>query len=125
MDVLRQIEYWTQVSDEDIEVAKELFAKNRYRHALFFGHLALEKILKAHVTKKTSAVPPRTHNLLRLSEIAGLDLAETQAESLREFDEYQIEGRYPSSIRKVIDAETANKDLATMEEMREWLKKRL
>jgi len=89
MDVLKQIEYWAEGSDEDIEVAKELFAKNRYRHALFFGHLALEKILKAHVTKKTSAVPGYSFTPRIIP-----DLREAHFETLSVFDMHKLEDLY-------------------------------
>jgi HEPN domain-containing protein len=43
---------------------------------LFFAHLALEKLLKAHVCRATRDLAPRVHALLRLAERAGLMLPE-------------------------------------------------
>jgi len=90
MDLSRQIEYWRHGADEDFEVAKELLAGKRYRHALFFAHLALEKMLKAHVTQRTGQIPPRIHNLVRLSQVADMSLS---------FDPTRI----PAGIRPVSD----------------------
>ena len=77
--------------------AESLLEKGHLRHCLFFAHLAIEKMLKAHVTRQTKDVPPRTHNLIRLSEIAGLKLNPEQEQFLRKFGVYQLEGRYPDS----------------------------
>jgi len=53
---------------EDWEVGKELIVGRRFRHGLFFIHLALEKILKAHVCRNTVDIAPPIHNLARLAE---------------------------------------------------------
>ena len=39
--------YWLKEAHEALTVAEHLFEKEDYSYALFFGHLALEKILKA------------------------------------------------------------------------------
>ena len=67
VDIQQQIVYWQTGAEEDIVVAEELVASSRYRHGLFFAHLALEKMLKAHICKKTRSLAPRIHNLVRLS----------------------------------------------------------
>ena len=39
--------YWLTEADEALQVADHLVEKTHYSYALFFGHLAVEKILKA------------------------------------------------------------------------------
>ena len=39
--------YWIDEAEEALTVAEHLFEKGDYSSALFFGHLAIEKILKA------------------------------------------------------------------------------
>ena len=39
--------YWRNEAKEALEVAGHLYEKEDYSYALFFGHLALEKLLKA------------------------------------------------------------------------------
>jgi len=51
MDEAKQVDYWRRGAWEDMMAAGMLVKKRRYRHGLFFGHLSLEKILKAHVVK--------------------------------------------------------------------------
>jgi len=45
------IEYWKQAADKDWVVVTNLFEKANYPHSLFFAHLVLEKLLKAHFVK--------------------------------------------------------------------------
>jgi HEPN domain-containing protein len=74
MNVSKQVKYWTTGAEEDFAAAQSLLEKGHYRHSLFFAHLALEKMLKALVVLKINDVPPKIHNLIRLSELAGLAL---------------------------------------------------
>ena len=67
----------------------------KIRHGLFIAHLALEKMLKAHVCLELA---PRIHNLVRLAEMAGLKLSETQIDLLADASEFNIEGRYSKML---------------------------
>ena len=125
MDIRKQIDYWKTSADEDFAAAQSLLEKGHLRHSLFFAHLAIEKILKAHVTLQTGDLPPRTHNLVRLAEIAELRLDAEKAESLHEFGVYQLEGRYPDSEQIALDLQTAKAELLKTKEMLEWLKTQL
>ncbi len=78
IDIDKQIAYWRDSADEDFAVARELVRRTRIRHGLFFAHLALEKALKAHVCRVTQDIAPRVHNLVRLAELAELDLQPAQ-----------------------------------------------
>ena len=49
VDISKQIEYWNRSAQEDWQVAQQLVESGKIRHGLFFAHLALEKVLKAHV----------------------------------------------------------------------------
>lgn len=63
----KQVAYWQDGAIEDWGVAKELIKRNKTRHGLFFVHLALEKLLKAQVCRRTQDLAPRVHNLVRLA----------------------------------------------------------
>ncbi len=125
MDVQKQIEFWKVSAEEDFAAAESLLEKGHLRHCLFFAHLAVEKMLKAHVTRQTNDIPPRIHNLVRLAEIAELPLTSEQASFLRGFDVYQLDGRYPDSAQVLLDLETARGKLVLAEEMLKWLKAQL
>ncbi len=78
-----------------------------------FAHLALEKILKAHVCRSENKVAPPIHNLLRLAEVAGLRLEQKQRDFLAEVNSFNIEGRYPG----------VQLPLPTQREAKEYLEK--
>ena len=125
VDVSNQIDYWRTSSDEDFAAAESLLEKGHLRHSLFFAHLAIEKMLKAHVTRQTKDIPPRIHNLIRLAEIAKLELDTESMELLREFGAYQLEGRYPDSEQVSVDPGFARDEISRTKEILVWLKKQL
>ncbi|MHC4568366.1 MAG: HEPN domain-containing protein [Planctomycetota bacterium] len=125
VDVTEHINYWRDGSDEDFAAAESLLEKGHLRHSLFFAHLAVGKMLKAHVTRQTGDVPPRTHNLIRLAELADILPDREQMKFLRSFDLYQMEGRYPESTYVSIDSSTAREKLALAGEILRWLKPQL
>ncbi len=47
MDKKSGVRYWLESSEDDWKVANHLFEKEDYSYSLFFGHLTIEKILKA------------------------------------------------------------------------------
>jgi len=95
VDISQQIVYWRDGAAEDWEVANQLVDGGKTRHGMFFAHLALEKILKAHICKKTEKLAPKSHNLVRLAEIAELQLKPQDIDTLAEMNEFSLEGRYP------------------------------
>lgn len=82
MNVDKVVQYWTESAAEDWPVTKHLLDSGAYQYALFFGHLYLEKLLKAMVVSRTGRHAPRTHNLLFLAERAGLAVSPQQHEVL-------------------------------------------
>lgn len=125
MDIQKQIEYWITSAQEDLEAGRLLLAKGHLRHAMFLAHLAVEKTLKARVTKITKDVPPRIHKLERLAELAGIDLRKNRRKILVDLEVYQQAGRYPDPSQAAIDKKTASRDFRAAEEMIKWLKSQL
>jgi HEPN domain-containing protein len=62
-DIDRTVSYWSESAKYDLGVAKSMFLAKKYPYALFFGHLAIEKLLKALVVKETKDHAPYTHSL--------------------------------------------------------------
>ena len=124
-DIEKHIQYWSTSAREDLETAEFLVGSGRFRHGLFFAHLALEKTLKAHVCKYTQEIAPRMHNLLRLAEISHCDMRESHKEFVARFDRYQLEGRYPEFWPSKIDKDKADIELHQAKELFEWLMNRL
>jgi HEPN domain-containing protein len=125
MDVRRQIEYWLNGSQDDIEAAAVLLEKHKIRQSLFFAHLAVEKALKAHVSKTTNSVPPRTHDLLRLAELAGISIPAPRRMFLARLQRYCMEGRYPDLLPETPEWDGARTELDAAQETRSWLVEQL
>jgi HEPN domain-containing protein len=69
------IDYWKKTSDSDWRACQHLFEKEDYLQSLFFAHLVLEKLLKAHWVKDNDDnIPPRIHRLKSLKERTELEL---------------------------------------------------
>jgi len=125
IDVQKQIAYWRDGAAEDWEVGVGLVEQGKIRHGLFFVHLALEKLLKAHVCKTTKDFAPKTHSLLRLAEVAGLDTAAERVDFLSRFDQYNIAGRYPGTPQSLPTEDEAGKAVGQAHEVFRWLIARL
>ena len=97
IDVERLVAHWQSGAAEDWNVAADLVQRGNVRHGMFFAHLALEKVLKAHVCRKIGDLPPRLHNLVKLAEFAELELAVAQTETLAEMNVFCLAGRYPDA----------------------------
>ena len=70
MDKIDKVEYWCKTAEQDWKVTRHLFEKGDFSYALFFGHLTIEKILKAIFVDRHDKTPPFSHNLVYLSEKA-------------------------------------------------------
>jgi HEPN domain-containing protein len=91
------------------------------RHGLFFIHLAFEKILKAHVCRKTGELSPRSHNIFRLLELSGLQHSREDSLFLANLNKYNIEGRYPDSYEDLPDSSEVEDIITTGGRIFQWL----
>jgi HEPN domain-containing protein len=125
IDIPKQIAYWQSGAIEEWDLAQDLIKRNKTRHGLFFAHLALEKLLKAHICRHTQDLPPRIHNLTRLAELAGLPLDQTQVDILAEMNIFNLEGRYPDLSMAPLSKKEAKSYLRRAEEVYQWLMSQL
>jgi len=121
VDIAKQIAYWSEGAQEELAVARDLLAMRRWRHCLFFAHLALEKVLKAFVCKETQDLAPRSHNLPYLAELAKLSLTPEKDALLARMNAYQTEGRYPDQKLPPADEFRATEYYQRVEEFTQWL----
>jgi HEPN domain-containing protein len=91
------INYWRKTAEHDFITMLSLYKSKRYSDCLFYGHIVLEKILKAHVVKETNAHTPHTHNLVDLAKKIKdeTNFNESMIIFLREVNKYNIRCRYP------------------------------
>jgi len=122
------VEYWQTEAKEGLGVAIHLFEKNDYSYALFFGHLAVEKMLKAIFVKNISQDVPRSHNLLRLAKAAQIATNDQQKHDLIRITAFNLEARYPDykrKFRKKCTREFSKIELQRIEKVFSWLKSML
>ena len=121
------IAYWTNSSDNDFNTMEHLFDTKDYHWALFIGHLVVEKLIKAYYVKNIANHPPRTHNLLRLSEKCELVLSEEQKDFLATVNAFNIRARYDDykmDFYKICDKEFTQKWVEEIKGFRKWIKKK-
>ena len=124
----KTIHYWLSFAKYDFSVANAMLKSKKYPYALFMGHLALEKGLKALVVKMTEKHAPFSHSLPYLAEKSGIEFPETMLVRLREFMEFHVEGRYPDAhmmfYKKCTKAYTSAR-LKEIKEVFRWVKEKL
>ena len=94
-NIKKIIEYWKKTAQHDYKTMHGLFKIKRYSDCLFFGHIILEKILKGLVVKNNGKEAPYIHDLVRLQELAKIQLGKDKLKFLKEVNNFNIRVRYP------------------------------
>jgi HEPN domain-containing protein len=125
MDKSDHVAFWLEQAEHDLAVADALFRSEKYDVSLFFGHLVLEKTLKAAWVRDNEAdVPPKTHNLVFLIEHTKLKPDSGVVNLLRKANEFNIEARYPDyrfSFYRLCTREFAAQYLTHIKDTYGWL----
>jgi HEPN domain-containing protein len=124
VDRKKAVQYRLESSEDDWKVANHLFEKGDYSYLLFFGHLTIEKILKAIYVDKLEEIPPYTHRLVYIAEKVHIKLTTEQLELLETVTDFNIEARYPDekfSFKKRCTRDFTERYLTKIKEMKEWL----
>ncbi len=104
-----------------------MLQSGRYLYVTFMCQQALEKLLKAIILKLKQIAPPRSHNLRRLAERAGIDkqMKTEQINFLDNLTPFCVAARYPAykeKMMKIATKEMSEKYLNQTKEMFQWLK---
>lgn len=124
----KQVKYWIESANEDLETAKKIFNNGTYDWSLFIGHLALEKLLKALFVNRNEKVPPKIHKLDKLAELSNLDLPEEYSKQLKLINDFNLSTRYPDykdNFRKICTKEFAGEYLTIIENIYQWILEKL
>ncbi|MBC8413334.1 HEPN domain-containing protein [bacterium] len=123
-DVSKTINYWVESAEYDLETGRRLLDSERFPYALFFGHLSLEKILKALVVKNTEHHAPHTPSLIQLANKSKIKIPDVTLDKLAEYMEFHIESRYPDENHDFYNKcteEFTREKLSEIEEIYAWL----
>ena len=127
-DIEKTVQYWLEGAEYDLDVAKALYEKKKYPYALFIGHLALEKLLKALVVRTTRKHAPYTHSLPLLAGQIDTGIPQKIMKKLAAFMEFHFEARYPRQQTRFYEKCTkqfADRKMQDIREVYKWLKKKL
>lgn len=119
------INNWISSTDYDLKTAANLFKSRRYIYVVFLCHLSIEKTLKAVVCKRHDTMPPHTHNLNRLIELAGISVEEKHQEFINKISLQSVPTRYPEDFQKLsrqFTRKVAEEHLMQTREVIKWLK---
>jgi len=122
------LQYWIKFSDNDFRAMVHLFEKGDYSWSLFIGHLVIEKLLKAWYVQQVDITPPLIHDLVRLSERAGLTLQEAQKDILDTITTFNLQTRYDDykmSFHRKCSREYTEKWINEIKGFRKWMKNKL
>jgi len=123
VDIEKQVAYWRKGADEAWETAQDLINRDRrISFGLFFAHLALEKIIKAHVWRAKKTTPPQIHNLNRLAELAEISVTDEDKKALAEINNFNIAGRYSDMLLPPPSFEEAKRYLQRAKGTFKWSK---
>jgi HEPN domain-containing protein len=126
MTIDEHIEYWVKNSLIDLKSSSNMLTAGIFDWCLFVGHLALEKMLKAHWVKANQqSIPPKIHNLMKLAELAKIELTENQIEFFRIVNQFHLEARYQDykdEFRTIATKKFETENLQKINEVFEWLK---
>lgn len=117
---------WIESAEYDLETARHMLSSGRYLYVVFMCHLAIEKILKAHVAEVRKETPAKTHDLLYLIKRVKLELPETHLEFVGRINNASIPMRYPDNIRRILreyDESVAREYLEKTTEVLNWLRR--
>lgn len=126
VDVKKLFEYWTSDAGYAWDVAETLFASKKYPEALFFAHLALEKLLKGLVVAETREHAPKIHDLVTLAKKADLALSQQQIDALNEYTTFNMAGRYEEAkmeFRQKCTHKFTERNFTRMKQFYLWLER--
>jgi HEPN domain-containing protein len=122
------VEYWIKNAEYKWDTVKALKRSKRYSDCLFFCHLVLECLLKGLVVAKIKKTAPYIHNLIRLAEVAELELDQVQENLLKVGNSFNIRARYADykmAFYKIATSEYTEEYFKAASKLRLWLLKRL
>ena len=130
MNVDEKIEYWLDIASYDLDTAQAMLKTKRYLYVGFMCHQVIEKAIKAYYWEQKKEEPEYTHNLIRLSEISGLNkiLSESQNSLIDILMPLNIQARYPKDkefLLKQLDSKKCKNILTQTMELYLWIKKLL
>lgn len=119
------INSWIKSSDDNFDEMLDFFKIGRNNWALFIGHLCIEKLLKAYHVRVHHKHTPNLHNLIRISELANLELSKEQIADFAMITTFNISARYDdfkNNFYKKCTPEFTENWIDKIKKYRTWIK---
>ncbi len=97
-----EIKNWLKMVEYDLATAQQMFKTGRYIYVIFMCHLATEKALKTILIAKTNNLPPKTHNLIYLTDLTKIKLSKDLLDFVGMINDASIVTRYPENLAEII-----------------------
>jgi HEPN domain-containing protein len=125
-----KVQYWIDISENDMKAAEIMFNGEQYLYTCFMCQQAIEKIFKGYFVKHKEEQHPHIHNLITLAERSNISemLSEEQNALVEILNPFNIEARYPDYKNKM--AKSLTKDitqdiLRKTKELQKWTKEKI
>jgi len=120
-----KVQYWTNVSNNDLKAADVLFGGQQYLYTCFMCHQTIEKIFKGCFGKLNLQEHPHIHNLATLAQRSNIFemLSEEQKNFIATLNPFNIEARYPDykkSLQNYLTKEITQDVLTKTKELQKW-----
>jgi len=83
---------WFKLAEYDLETARAMFETGRFKYVPFMCQQAIEKVFKGIISD--NGFPPRIHDLVRLAELADIELSEEELLILEKLSSLYLRIRY-------------------------------
>ena len=116
--------FWRESAEQNYNTMQNLLKSKDYCWTLFFGHLVIEKLLKALYVKKLQIHAVFSHDLLRLAKKTEINVSEEYEEWLDEITTFNLNARYDNfkqSFYKRCSKEFTEEWVAKIEILKKWL----
>jgi HEPN domain-containing protein len=116
---------WIDLAEYDLVTAQHMLETGRNLYVIFLCHLALEKMLKAHVNEVTQAIPTKTHDLIYLVKKCAIEPPENFLDFIGKINTASIPTRYPEDLQSALKnypEPVARAYLRQTQELVQWLK---
>ena len=89
-----RVKFWVKNADESLEMMNFLFKNRKNVDALFYGSLAVEKLMKGYYVSKKTDAPPFVHDLVFIARKAGMEITVELAKDFKIISGFNINARY-------------------------------
>lgn len=127
---MEKYKIWIGIAEDDLSAAEWNFQGDRFLWAVFMCQQCIEKALKAIYIYKNNKDAPKKHDLIVLSNEAGIfdELSDENKKFFRYLNVYYIETRYAekrNELKSKCNKTNTKIIISQTKEIFEWLKSRL